>query len=63
MGEKNLPLEFQTSCLIFLNDFDFSYPTPYLTRDKFLNYIQPKLKAQGVYSRGRFGGWKYEVSK
>jgi hypothetical protein len=37
------------------------YPTPFLGRDELLSLIQPKLKEKGVFSRGRFGGWKYEV--
>ena len=27
-----------------------------------LSAIRPLLEARGVYSRGRFGAWKYEVS-
>ncbi len=38
------------------------YPTPFLGRDSVLNEIQKKLLEKKVYSRGRFGGWKYEVS-
>ena len=38
------------------------YPTPFLGRDKSMNPILNDLKKLGVYSRGRFGAWKYEVS-
>ena len=38
------------------------YPTPSLHRDAALGTIQPALEARGVFSRGRFGAWRYEVS-
>ena len=38
------------------------YPTPSRSRDRALAVIQPALEARDVYSRGRFGAWKYEVS-
>jgi protoporphyrinogen oxidase len=38
------------------------YPTPSLGRDQALGALQPALEAVQVYSRGRFGAWKYEVS-
>ena len=38
------------------------YPTPSLRRDEALDAIVPELEARHVYSRGRFGAWKYEVS-
>ena len=42
---------------------DHGYPTPYLTRDSFLNEIEPILRNNyGIYSRGRLGAWRYEVS-
>ncbi|EFL51564.1 amine oxidase [Solidesulfovibrio fructosivorans JJ]] len=40
---------------------DYAYPIPCLERDAALAVIQPELEARGVFSRGRFGGWKYEV--
>ena len=40
----------------------YGYPTPALGRDAALNAIQPELQKRDIYSRGRFGGWKYEVS-
>jgi protoporphyrinogen oxidase len=39
-----------------------SYPVPTLERDAALGTVLPFLEAHGVYSRGRFGLWKYEVS-
>jgi protoporphyrinogen oxidase len=38
------------------------YPTPSRERDAALDAVLPALEARGVYSRGRFGAWKYEVS-
>jgi hypothetical protein len=35
---------------------------PSLNRDRGLDGIQDVLRARNVYSRGRFGAWKYEVS-
>lgn len=41
---------------------DYGYPVPTLERDDALRAIHPRLEEKGIYSRGRFGGWKYEVS-
>ncbi|MCC6676695.1 MAG: FAD-dependent oxidoreductase [Phycisphaerales bacterium] len=41
---------------------DYSYPTPTVDRDEILSEVIPWLEEQGIYSRGRFGMWKYEVS-
>lgn len=38
------------------------YPIPSLDRDAILADVQPWLQAHGIFSRGRFGGWKYEVA-
>lgn len=45
----------------YLIDIPYSYPVPSLGRDKALRIIQPFLEEKGVYSRGRFGAWKYEA--
>jgi len=45
----------------YLIDIHYSYPVPSLGRDRALSVIQPYLESQNVYSRGRFGAWKYEV--
>jgi hypothetical protein len=41
---------------------DYSYPTPSVDRDQILAEVIPWLEERGIYSRGRFGMWKYEVS-
>jgi protoporphyrinogen oxidase len=38
-----------------------SYPVPSLARDAALGIIQPYLESKQIYSRGRFGSWKYEI--
>ena len=40
----------------------YGYPVPGLERDSALAQILPEFERFGVYSRGRFGLWKYEVS-
>ncbi len=41
--------------------FDHGYPTPSLEREGVLKQLLPKLYDMGIYSRGRFGSWRYEV--
>jgi len=41
---------------------DYSYPTPSVERDDALSVVIPWLESRGIYSRGRFGMWKYEVA-
>lgn len=41
---------------------DYSYPTPCVDRDDILAEVIPWLEARAIYSRGRFGMWKYEVA-
>ncbi|MBU1229041.1 MAG: FAD-dependent oxidoreductase [Proteobacteria bacterium] len=40
---------------------EYGYPVPCLERDLALRTLQPWLEARRIFSRGRFGGWKYEV--
>jgi len=39
----------------------YSYPIPTLKRDQALRVLQPALMKRGIYSRGRFGAWRYEI--
>jgi hypothetical protein len=41
---------------------DYAYPTPFLGRDRQVAVSLRDLQRQGVYSRGRFGAWKYECA-
>jgi protoporphyrinogen oxidase len=41
---------------------EHGYPTPWLGRDAVLERVDRDLRAQAIFSRGRFGAWKYEVS-
>ncbi|KOS22217.1 hypothetical protein ESCO_002249 [Escovopsis weberi] len=41
--------------------FDHGYPTPSLEREGVLKELLPKLEVMSIYSRGRFGSWRYEV--
>ncbi|MBY0312693.1 MAG: FAD-dependent oxidoreductase [Phycisphaerales bacterium] len=41
---------------------DYSYPTPSVERDEILSQVIQWLEERDIYSRGRFGMWKYEVS-
>jgi UDP-galactopyranose mutase len=42
-------------------DIDYAYPVPTLARDDALDKLQPWLMGHNVYSRGRFGSWRYEI--
>jgi len=37
------------------------YPVPTVDRDTVLMELLPAFEQEGIYSRGRFGAWKYEV--
>lgn len=41
--------------------FDHGYPTPSLEREGALKQILPYTLEKGIWSRGRFGSWRYEV--
>jgi len=41
---------------------EHAYPIPFLGRDELLQEVDPVLRELGIWSRGRFGAWKYEVS-
>lgn len=45
----------------WLIEVPYLLPVPTLGRDEALATIHSFLEREGVFSRGRFGGWKYEV--
>lgn len=48
---------------IYHRKFHHGYPTPSLQRDGQIKELLPKLKDNfGIWSRGRFGSYKYEVA-
>lgn len=40
---------------------EYAYPIPTLNRDETLKKIQGELIKRDIFSRGRFGAWKYEI--
>ena len=47
---------------IWTTRLEHGYPTPFVGRDAVLEEANGRLEAVGIFSRGRFGAWKYEVS-
>ncbi|MEX1181588.1 MAG: FAD-dependent oxidoreductase [Gemmatimonadota bacterium] len=41
---------------------EYGYPTPWLGREEVLAPVNDALERLCIFSRGRFGAWKYEVS-
>jgi protoporphyrinogen oxidase len=46
---------------VWSKGMSYAYPLPFLGRDALLREIHAFLESHGIYSRGRFGGWRYEV--
>lgn len=45
----------------FVYDISHNYPVPIIGRDKYLKPMHEFLEGNEILSRGRFGGWKYEI--
>lgn len=61
-GAKNTKLIHEKPVSVWVFTSTYGYPTPTLGRDAFLHKILPLLEGKNIFSRGRFGAWKYEVS-
>lgn len=46
---------------VHVQDIEYAYPVPTLDRDACLSTIQPWLMGHEIFSRGRFGAWRYEI--
>jgi hypothetical protein len=47
---------------VYHRRLEHGYPTPSLDRDPALDVALPLLRKQDIWSRGRFGSYKYEVA-
>ncbi len=45
-----------------LRHLEQGYPTPFLGRDRVVDPILRAFEKESIFSRGRFGAWKYEVA-
>ena len=46
---------------IHVEEIEYAYPVPTTGRNEALAQIQPWLMERAIYSRGRFGAWRYEL--
>jgi hypothetical protein len=46
----------------YIMNAPYGYPVATIERDTILNEVMTVLEKRDIYSRGRFGGWKYEVA-
>ena len=46
---------------VHVDEVPYAYPVPTRDRDAALAVVLPWLDARGIFSRGRFGTWRYEV--
>ena len=46
---------------VWSKGMSYAYPLPFLGRDVLLREVHAYLEAKDIFSRGRFGGWRYEI--
>ncbi len=47
---------------VYSHPVPYGYPVPFLNRNATVDPAREAFEKLGIYSRGRFGAWKYEVS-
>lgn len=57
-----MPVVLTSHVLCMRRRIEHGYPTPSVARDAALDKAQPWLRDHGIWSRGRFGSYKYEVA-
>lgn len=62
MQEDRLISDRDAVCSVVYKRLEQGYPTPFLGRDALVDPVLRTFEAKGVFSRGRFGAWKYEVA-
>lgn len=60
--EDGLIPDRQAVCSVTNKRLEQGYPTPFLGRDAVVDPVLRSFEAKSIYSRGRFGAWKYEVA-
>jgi protoporphyrinogen oxidase len=61
MRNVGLIVDTRTIVSLWHHRAEYAYPTPFLGRDKVIDKLHNALMPHGIYSRGRFGAWKYEI--
>jgi protoporphyrinogen oxidase len=61
LGEDGLSPDPDAICSLVHTRLPQGYPTPFLGRDRIVDPILRRFEHAGIFSRGRFGAWKYEV--
>lgn len=62
LQEDRLLIDPGAVCSLTVRKISKAYPTPFLGRDRLVDPILRRLEERDIYSRGRFGAWKYEVA-
>jgi protoporphyrinogen oxidase len=61
MREDHLIPDTLQADTVFHHHLPKAYPTPYTGRNQAVDPLLQHLEARNIYSRGRFGAWKYET--
>ena len=61
LKEDRLLSDHDTVCSLVIRSIPQGYPTPFLGRDSLVGPLLRQFEKTDIFSRGRFGAWKYEV--